>query len=204
MRDRRRTIGALESEKETAIALRNRVKELERENQHLLENERYLKRGFAEATAKVLLATATLDAEGKPLELAKIDLQLDTQLDELQFEEEDANLDTEDELLQVEKRGSDLTLLQAKDVASNSPQGNFIQWRCLQPGPTTHSSIDHPRSLFRSDSKEFKDVGSPLVVESEQEVAFASSVFSAMLLTLVAVISWEAKVFFCTLLFGLS
>jgi hypothetical protein len=176
------------------------VKELERENQHLLENERYLKRGFAEATAKVLLATATLDAEGKPLELAKIDLQLD----ELQFEEGDANLDTEDELLQLEKRGSDLTLLQAKDVASNSPQGNFIQWQRLQPGPTTHSSIDHPRSLFRSDSKEFKDVDSPLVVESEQEVAFASSVFSAMLLTLVAVISWEAKVFFCTLLFGPS
>ncbi len=176
------------------------VKELELENQRLLENERYLKRGFAEATAKVLLATATLDAEGKPLKLAKLDLQLDTQLDELQFEEGDADLDTEDELLQLEKRG----LLEAKDVASNSPQGNLIQWGCLQPGHMTHSSIDHPRSLFRSDSKEFKDVGIPLVVESEQEVAFASSVFSAMLLTLVAVISLEAKVFFCTLLFGLS
>jgi hypothetical protein len=169
------------------------VKELERENQRLLENERYLKRGFAEATAKGLLATATLDAEGKPLELAKLDLQLDTQLDELQFEEGDANLDTADELLQLEKRVSDLTLLRAKDVASNSLQGNLIQWGRLQPGHMTHSSIDHPRSLFRSDSKEFKDVGSPLVVESEQEVAFASSVFSAMLLTLVAVISMEAK-----------
>lgn len=81
--------------------------------------------------------------------------------------------------------------VQAKDVASKALHDvlikDFYPESCdeLQSLMTRGSS---PRDICP------KDLEVPLFVESEKGEAFASSIFSALLSTLVAIIAWEAKV----------
>lgn len=83
------------------------------------------------------------------------------------------------------------SLMQAKDIASKTLHDVLIKDSYLE-------SCDEMQSLMTRGSSprqiDRKDLEVSLVAESEQGVAFVSSIFSALLSTLVAMIAWEAKV----------
>lgn len=80
-------------------------------------------------------------------------------------------------------------LLQAKDLASKALHDPQIE--DFLSNNTMKSNGNHSPSSGKITMEEEK---LPLFPESEQGVAILSSVFSAMLSTLVAVIAWEAQV----------
>lgn len=78
-------------------------------------------------------------------------------------------------------------LVEAKDIASKTLHDVLIkvesdEMRSLMTGVPSSRHLD------------VKDLEVPFIVEDDQGVAFISSVFSALLSTLVAMIAWEAKV----------
>jgi len=79
------------------------------------------------------------------------------------------------------------SIVQAKDLASKTLHDVFLNDSYLE-------SCDEMQSLVTRGSGSKDDSEVPLFAESEKGVAFVSSIFSAFLSTLVAMIAWEAKV----------
>lgn len=97
--------------------------------------------------------------------------------------------------LHSEDSGLDVEFLQAKDIASKALQDTRMNGK--------HLHFSHDMKSLSSDTNflskvEAEDLRQLLVPKGDQGVAFASSVFSAMLSALVAVIAWEAQVILCT------
>lgn len=83
------------------------------------------------------------------------------------------------------------SLVQAKDLASKTLHDVLIKDSYLE-------SCDEVQSLMtrvpNSRQIDMKNLEVSLIAEADQGVAFISSLFSALLSTLVAMIAWEAKV----------
>ena len=97
--------------------------------------------------------------------------------------------------LHPEGSGLDVGFLQAKDIASKALQDTRMNGN--------HLHFSHDMTSLMTDTNFSSKIGSEdllqmIVVKVDQRVAFASSVFSAMLSGLVAVIAWEAQVSLCT------
>jgi hypothetical protein len=81
-------------------------------------------------------------------------------------------------------------LVEAKDIASKTLHDVLIRDSYLE----SDDMQSLMNGLHSSRPLDLKDFEPPLIVEADQGVAFISSVFSALLSTLVAMIAWEAKV----------
>ena len=81
-------------------------------------------------------------------------------------------------------------LVEAKDIASKTLHDVLIRDSYLE----SDDMQSLMNGLHSSRPLDLKDLEPPLIVEADQGVAFISSVFSALLSTLVAMIAWEAKV----------
>jgi len=80
-------------------------------------------------------------------------------------------------------------LVEAKDIASKTLHDVLIRDSYLE----SDDMQSLMNGLHRSRPLDLKDLEPPLIVDADQGVAFISSVFSALLSTLVAMIAWEAK-----------
>lgn len=87
--------------------------------------------------------------------------------------------------------GSDPNISQVKELTNKGLQDIHIQRKAIEPG-IEMDPCKPPKCVQPNDGSE-KHTNS-LAAELEWSVAFASSSFSAMLSTLVAVIAWEAQV----------
>ena len=85
----------------------------------------------------------------------------------------------------------DDSLMQAKDLASKTLHDVLIKDAYLESSDEMQSLLSHENGYGHFD---LKDIELPLIPEADQGVAFISSVFSALLSTMVAAIAWEAKV----------
>lgn len=83
------------------------------------------------------------------------------------------------------------TQVQARDLVSKTLHDDLIE-------DSYHESSDEKQSLMPLGCNPKQILPNvtevPLIAESERGVAFISSIFSAFLSTLVAMIAWEAKV----------
>lgn len=86
--------------------------------------------------------------------------------------------------------GSDPNISQVKELTNKGLQDIHIQRKAIEPG-IEMDPCEPPKCVQPNDGSE-KHTNS-LAAELEWSVAFASSSFSAMLSTLVAVIAWEAQ-----------
>lgn len=99
--------------------------------------------------------------------------------------------------LHVEKKQDSLSkvslehdeVVQAKAIASKTLHDVLVKDPYLESDEILSQMNGLPNSIHL----ELKDLEVPLVGEQDQGVAFISSVFSALLSTLVAMIAWEAK-----------
>lgn len=82
------------------------------------------------------------------------------------------------------------SIVQAKDLASKTLHDVLINDSYLESCDEKQSLVPRGSSPRKIGSK---DMEVPLFAESERGVAFVSSIFSAFLSTLVAMIAWEAK-----------